>query len=555
MSKYVYGIDLGTTYSCIAYQDEHGRPVVLKNLDGDSTTPSVVQFPEEGSVIVGKDAKGTSVMYPDHTISFVKRLMGVQKVAYQNRAGEYISPEEISSLILAKLAHDAGKMNDDTVVDVVITCPAYFGETERTATKEAGRLAGLNVLAIIEEPTAAAVYYGCTRGTEEKTVLIYDLGGGTFDITVMKISDGEIRVICTDGDHDLGGKNWDDALKRHLIELFTEKTGYDGDFDAESLQDLTLLVEDIKIALSQKASVKKMMSVQGTRTAIEITREEFDDLTIPTLLSSTLSLTESTIEVAKTKGVTKIDEILMVGGSTKMPQVAAAIREKFEMEPKILEPDEAVAKGAAIYAIIMQEGNPVPSVILDDPNKEVIETITDEATGTTTVVVEDTVTGEREEIVQEQKMSIAPAGGKVKVVSASTKSFGLKVIMGDKGDRIYNMIVKDNELPIDITEEFCTAENNQETVALRIYESTITDKDYEVDEEFFKGEAILTLPANTPGSTPVMVTMKLTDDGTLKFSGVCMGKDCYGEFVSDCVLSKEDFEKAQSRVTSLMKTF
>jgi len=145
MAKYVYGIDLGTTYSCIAYQDENGRPVVLKNRDNDNTTPSVVQYPDEGGVIVGKQAKETGVMYPDHTIALVKRLMGVSKVAYRNRDGEDISPSEISSFILDKVAKDAGVLNDDTVSDVVITCPAYFGENEREATKEAGRLAGLNV--------------------------------------------------------------------------------------------------------------------------------------------------------------------------------------------------------------------------------------------------------------------------------------------------------------------------------------------------------------------------------------------------------------------------
>ena len=554
MSKYVYGIDLGTTYSCIAYQDENGRPVVLKNLDGDSTTPSVVQFPDEGSVIVGKNAKGTSVMHPDHTIAFVKRLMGVEKVAYRNRNGEDISPSEISSYILDKVAKDAGKMNDDTVTDVVITCPAYFGENEREATKEAGRLAGLNVLAIIEEPTAAAVYYGCTRNADDKTVLIYDLGGGTFDITVMKISDGEVRVICTDGNHSLGGKDWDDALKRYFMEVFLEQTDYDGEFDTESLQDLTLLVEDAKISLSQRPSVKKMMYVQGVRASIEITQEQFEEITVPTLLSSTISLTKSAIEVAKTKGVTNIDEILLVGGSSKMPQVLNAIKENFGIEPKILEPDEAVAKGAAIYAILMRESS-IPSFISDDESKDIIETKTDESTGDITYVVEDVETGQREEIVQARTMSLAPAGGAVKVISASTKSFGIKVIMNEI-DRIYNMILKDNELPIIVTEGFSTHDDGQESVAIQIFESTIATKDYAVDQEFYKGEAILPLPPNTPAGTPISITMELSNDGTLKIRGVNpqTGEECRGEFQSDCILNKDEFEKARSRVTALAKT-
>ena len=554
MAKYVYGIDLGTTYSCIAYQDENGRPVVLKNRDNDNTTPSVVQYPDEGGVIVGKQAKETGVMYPDHTIALVKRLMGVSKVAYRNRDGEDISPSEISSFILDKVAKYAGVLNDDTVSDVVITCPAYFGENEREATKEAGRLAGLNVLAIVEEPTAAAIYYGCTRNTDDKTVLIYDLGGGTFDITVMKISNGEIRVVCTDGDHSLGGANWDEALKRHFIEVFTEKTDYDGEYDMESLQDLSLLVEEAKIQLSQRPTVKKMMTVQGVRAPIDITQEQFDELTVPTLLSSTISLTKSAMEVAKTKGVTTIDEILMVGGSTKMPQVAKAIQENFGIEPKVLEPDEAVAKGAAIYAVMMKE-SAIPAVITDDENKEIVETKTDEETGETTYVVEDTTTGQREEIVQERTMSLAPAGGSVKVISASTKSFGIKVQMQGKGERIYNMIVKDNELPIIITEEFGTFEDNQESVALEIFESTIKDADYPVDQEFYKGQAVLPLPSNTPAGAPVSVTMELSEDGTLKIRGLNpqTGEECKGEFQSDCVLKKDEFDKARSRVNALTK--
>ena len=556
MSKYVYGIDLGTTYSCIAYQDENGRPVVVKNTDGDNITPSVVQYDDEGNVIVGKQAKETSVMYPEHTIAFVKRLIGVSNFAYKDRDGVDISPSEISAFILGKLTIDAGKLNDDTVTDVVITCPAYFGENERSATKEAGKLAGLNVLSIIEEPTAAAIYYGCTRGTEDKTVLIYDLGGGTFDITVMKITDGEIRVLCTDGDHDLGGKNWDDALKRHFMDVFIEQTNYDGDFDSESLQDLTLLVEDAKISLSTRPSVKKMMSVQGVRASITITQEEFDNLTIPTLLSSTISLTKKVIDVAKNeKGVDKIDEILLVGGSTKMPQVSKAIQENFNIEPKILEPDEAVAKGAAIFAVMMRE-SAVPNVIAEEENKEIVETKTDEETGDITYVVEDTETGQREEVVQKKSMSLAPAGGGVKVVSASTKSFGIEAIMGDRGARIFNMIVKDNELPIIVTEEFGTFTDNQDTVALKIYESTVKDEDFAVDQEFYKGEAILPLPPNTPAGTTIAVTMELSTDGTLKIRGLNpqTGEDVRGEFKSDLMLKEEELEEALTRVAALSKT-
>ena len=355
MSKYVYGIDLGTTYSCIAYQDEDGRPTVIKNMDTNAdTTPSVVQWGEDGTVIVGQEAKDTGVLEPDRTIAFVKQLMGKSPVAI-TIDGKDISPTEVSSYILRELAKQAGAQMDDEVKDVVITCPAYFGEAERTATKQAGEIAGLNVLSIIEEPTAAAICYGVTRADEDKNVLIYDLGGGTFDITVMKITNGEIRVVTTEGDHDLGGKQWDNALSSILVDKFTAESGYDGDpFTAENneefLQDLAIKAERAKQALSNKASAKTMLEFEGERARVEVTREEFDAAT-KDLLDSTVTLTKKALEDAKKEGV-NVDEILLVGGSTKMPQVQEMIKDTFNIEPKNFEPDEAVAKGAAIYAII-----------------------------------------------------------------------------------------------------------------------------------------------------------------------------------------------------------
>ena len=221
MSKYVFGIDLGTTYSCIARVDETGRAEVIKNLEGENVTPSVVAF-EDDSVIVGSDAKDESSIKPETTVMLVKSYMG-KKTSMIDYNGEPKMPEEISSYILKKLARDTSEQLGVEVKDVVITCPAYFGTAERTATKNAGKIAGLNVLEIISEPTAAAIYYGCTRKLEEKTVLVYDLGGGTFDVTVMRISADKIEVICSDGDHDLGGKNWDEILMVYLLNQFSQK--------------------------------------------------------------------------------------------------------------------------------------------------------------------------------------------------------------------------------------------------------------------------------------------------------------------------------------------
>ena len=228
--KYVFGIDLGTTYSCIAYIDEYGKPVVLKNSEGLNTTPSVVLIESQDSIVVGTEAKRSTDVEPERTISFIKRKMGKKDDKVIVDGTEYSAPE-ISAYILKKLVKDANEdlkqngalQEGEEIRDVVITCPAYFGMNERQATKTAGELAGLNVLDIINEPTAAAISYGAAGAQKNETVLVYDLGGGTFDITVMNIQNNQISVICTGGDDTLGGKDWDEALMNYALERYTEE--------------------------------------------------------------------------------------------------------------------------------------------------------------------------------------------------------------------------------------------------------------------------------------------------------------------------------------------
>jgi len=348
MAKYVYGIDLGTTYSCIAYVDKTGRANIIRNIEGNNTTPSVVNFSNNNQVIVGEVAKENAIIDPQNTMLLVKTLMGKTNYAISYN-GEDKSPEEVSAYILRKLTNDASKMMDTEVKDVVITCPAYFGTAERMATKNAGKIAGLNVLEIISEPTAAAIYYGCTKEVEEKTILIYDLGGGTFDVTIMNISEEKIEVLCSDGNPELGGKDWDDMIMRYVADEFKAKTGYEGEFDEYAQQDLRLKVEKAKKQLSSKEEVMVLIDVAGIRARINLDRTIFDEVT-SVLLNETLEKTDSVINVAEQKGY-NLDEIMLVGGSTRMPQVTKALIEKYGIKPKVLEPDEAVAKGAAIYAV------------------------------------------------------------------------------------------------------------------------------------------------------------------------------------------------------------
>ena len=368
----VFGIDLGTTCSCIAYIDADGKPVVLKNSEGELKTPSAVYFESPTSVTVGQMAKDIADLYPDQVVTSINRNIGRPGFSL-NINGVDMKPEEISSYILRKVVKDAentlrfeGKLDEgESVKDVVITCPAYFGVAERDAIRAAGIIAGLNVLAIINEPTAAAITYSVTDDIQSKTVLVYDLGGGTFDVTMINIKPGEIRVICTDGDLNLGGKDWDDRVLMYMAERYQEETGTSDNIleDPETYQELTLSAERARKRLSSKTKAPIAVNYMGERVKVELTREKFDELT-EDLLTRTIDLTEEMFKEAERKNYKKEDvsEILLVGGSSKMPQIMERVKSAFGIETKMFDPDEAVAKGAAIYAKMISEFNDV-----DDP--------------------------------------------------------------------------------------------------------------------------------------------------------------------------------------------
>ncbi|BBM52766.1 2-alkenal reductase [Leptotrichia trevisanii] len=539
MSKYVFGIDLGTTYSCIARVDDTARAEVIKNNDGDNITPSVVAF-EGDNVIVGADAKAEAVLNPETTVMLVKTLMGKTDFAI-NYNGEDKTPEEISAFILRKLTQDASEQLGVEVKDVVITCPAYFGTAERTATKNAGKIAGLNVLEIISEPTAAALYYGCAKEQDEKTILIYDLGGGTFDVTIMRISADKIEVICSDGDHDLGGKNWDEVLIGYLANQFVEKIGYDIEFDEYAKQDLRLKAEKIKKQLTSRSQAGDMLEVMGNREKVTVTRDEFDEIT-STLLNETLKKTKEAIEVAKNKGYDVIDEILLVGGSTRMPQVRKALAKNFgQIEIKILEPDEAVAKGAAIHAVNVYVNNQKSLTAKDfESNGE----------------VKVTVNGNEKELKAQdykEELTFSPemmsiGGNTREIVIATTKSFAVKVENKEGIKSCFNMIIKNEAMPsgfLEVSGNFSTLYDNQATVDIEIYENDYMDKYFEVDEDLKIGDAVLELPKNTPVGSPVEITLKLNKEGILEVKGLDKtgSKQVNVKFETKGVMTKEELER------------
>lgn len=538
MAKYVFGIDLGTTYSCIAYVDETGRATVVNNSEGTNTTPSVVNFASPSQVVVGQVAKENAVIDPDNTISLVKTLMGKTDFAISYN-GEDKSPEEVSAYILRKVAEDAGKMLDTEVKDVVITCPAYFGTAERTATKNAGIIAGLNVLEVISEPTAAALYYGCAREQEEKTILVFDLGGGTFDVTIMNISSEKIEVICSDGNHELGGKDWDEAVMRYLAEEFISQTGFDGEFDEYAQQDMRLKAEKAKQQLTSRDQVPVMLDAAGLRARINLTREKFDEIT-SALLGEAIEKTESAIDVAKEKGY-NIDEILLVGGSTRMPQVTKAIVDRFGMEPKILDPDEAVAKGAAIHAVNVYVNNQKSL----EPG-DVGETTVNVGGATKEINADDY----KEELaVQPEMMSI---GGKTRqVVVATTKSFAIEVLINGES-KCCNMIIKNEPMPngsISVTKEFGTNVANQESAELVVYESDFMEETFDVDKDFVLGTATLELPGNLPAGSPIQVTFTLSTEGILEVSGVdkTTGREVHATMQAKGIMAEEKVDELKEK--------
>ena len=538
MAKYVFGIDLGTTYSCIAYVDETGRATVVNNSEGTNTTPSVVNFASPSQVVVGQVAKENAVIDPDNTISLVKTLMGKTDFAISYN-GEDKSPEEVSAYILRKVAEDAAKMLDTEVKDVVITCPAYFGTAERTATKNAGIIAGLNVLEVISEPTAAALYYGCAREQEEKTILVFDLGGGTFDVTIMNISSEKIEVICSDGNHELGGKDWDESVMRYLAEEFISQTGFDGEFDEYAQQDMRLKAEKAKQQLTSRDQVPVMLDAAGLRARINLTREKFDEIT-STLLGEAIEKTESAIDVAKEKGY-NIDEILLVGGSTRMPQVTKAIVDRFGMEPKILDPDEAVAKGAAIHAVNVYVNNQKSL----EPG-DVGETTVNVGGATKEINADDY----KEELaVQPEMMSI---GGKTRqVVVATTKSFAIEVLINGES-KCCNMIIKNEPMPngsISVTKEFGTNVANQESAELVVYESDFMEETFDVDKDFVLGTATLELPGNLPAGSPIQVTFTLSTEGILEVSGVdkTTGREVHATMQAKGIMAEEKVDELKEK--------
>lgn len=548
-----YGIDLGTTYSCIATLDRNGNPEVIRNqADASDTLASAVFFESADNVVIGNSAKDMVETDGERVVQFVKREIGKPNARTYEFDGKTYTPVEISTLILKRLKQMVEEQGG-SVDDVVITCPAYFGLEERNATKKAGEMAGMNVLNLINEPTAAALSYCARQFQEERTILVYDLGGGTFDVTIVKMAlvmnaDGnevqKVTVVATGGNDELGGKDWDDKLFDFILQACCDENGLTPDeIDVETRQLIRSRVETTKKKLSNAESAKVKVNVNGAMTTIVINREDFENLTSDKV-AQTMNYVEETLQNA---GNVEIDMVLLVGGSTYMPMIRNAVEARFPGKVQIHEPDRAVAMGAAIYAnMLVEETKADPDTPIDPVNPENPEG--PDKTGTGGAKGHGAGSG----------IGMGPG---ITIEDQTPRSFGPGVL-NESGEYIIDNIIKMGEImPATCVKTYYTAADNMEKIVLRAFENMCmadaltpcvdnygdeqpTDPAHNVK---LLGVLEMLLPPNTKKGSPIEVTFQVDAIGVY-VKAVNLST---GELVETTLRMESDVDAATSAVNQI----
>lgn len=462
----IVGIDLGTTNSAIALINEFGKPELIPNKEGERITASVVLF-DNDKVIVGSIAKQSAIADPENAISFIKSEMGSPNFLFEHNGSEF-QPEDISAMILRKLIDDAEDFLNEKIEDIVITVPAYFNDKQRKATVDAGVIAGVNVLQIVNEPTAAALTYGVGKN-KNQTIIVYDLGGGTFDVTIMKIKDGVFDVIASDGDRELGGKNFDEKIMTYLNDQFKEEFDIDLLDDLVLAQDLRFKAEEAKKVLSSKLSTTCYLSAKGKSKKIEFTRDILNEL-----ISDHIARTELLLDAVLTDAGMiwdDIDQVLPIGGSTRIPFVTEMLKRVSKIDPALnINPDEAVALGAAIQAGIIK--------------------VQKKDSGISDMV----------------RMKF----GSVNIADVTAHSFGAITLDENNKRRNAVIIPKNSKIPISKSQIFYTTVINQTSVKLTVIQGEDSDPEYCT----IIGTTVLNFPPK-PLNSPIIFNYKYDSNGII----------------------------------------